>query len=91
MNSKFLSVWPILFSVINLPPIERRLISNIIMAGFFVGCTKPSWDDVLTHVIHQLKNGMIIDGTLWKFQVVILVADLPAKSSICNIMNFNSK
>ena len=91
MNSKSLSVWPFLFSIINLPPIERRLISNIIMAGFFVGSTKPPWDDVLTHVIHQLKSGMMIDGTLWKFQVVILVADLPAKSSICNIMNFNSK
>lgn len=91
MNSKSLSVWPILFSIVNLPPIERRLICNIVMAGFFVGATKPPWNDVLTHIIHQLKSGMIIDGAMWRFEVVILVADLPAKSSICNTMNFNSK
>lgn len=91
INSKNIHVWPIILSVINLEPKFRRESSNLVMMSLFVGSSKPDWAEILPFINAQLHSGLDIDGKHFKCKVVCLVADMPAKSSVCNFQSHNAK
>ena len=87
--SRKVQVWPLLLSMINLPPFERKKMSNVIMFGFYIGKSKPVWCDFLKPFVEVMES-KISDRKL-ACKVVALVADAPAKSSSCYIQNTNAR
>ena len=51
----------------------------------FVGVGKPDWSPVLKRISKELSNGVAMDNSKLRFEVVGLTADMPAKASIMNI------
>lgn len=90
INSKNTHVWPIILSVINLEPKLRRESSNLVLMSLFVGSSKPDWAEILPYINAQLHSGLDIDGKHFRCKVVCLVADMPAKSSVCNFQSHNA-
>lgn len=87
LQSRKVQVWPVILSLINLKPKFRKMVSNLIMISLYVGEYKPSWAEILPYINTQLNSGLDIAGKHYKCKVVCLVADMPAKSSICNLQN----
>lgn len=87
--SRKIQVWPLLMSIVNLPPAERIKMGNVIMVGFYMGRSKPQWDGFLKHLIDRLK--VTVGEKKMECKVVALVADAPAKSSCCYIQNTNAR
>ena len=91
IDSRNLQVWPITLSLINLEPIIRNRAGNLVLMSLYVGPKKPQWSEILPYITANLKSGVEIDGQRYKCKIVCLVADMPAKSSICNIQGHNAK
>ena len=91
IRSRSLHVWPVILSLINLKPVHRRLLQNLILVSLYMGESQPLWSEVLSHVISQVKGGVEYNGRHFKCEVVCLVADMPAKSSVCNIQHPTAK
>lgn len=91
INSRDLHVWPIVLSIINLEPIIRRKSYNLIMVSLYVGPTKPDWSEILPYISAQLTSGFDVNGKHYECKVVCLIADMPAKSHICNFQSHNAK
>ena len=87
--SRKMQVWPLLLSMVNLPPHERNKLCNIIMFGFYIGKSKPPWDIFFNHLVDAMKTK--IGERKLSCKIVALVADAPAKSSCCNIQNTNAR
>lgn len=86
-GSRKIQVWPLLLSVVNLPPKERRKLCNVIMLGYYIGKSKPNWNSYLEVLLSKI-NTQIGDLSV---KVVALVADSPAKAACCFIQNTNAK
>ncbi|XP_065669099.1 uncharacterized protein LOC136088678 [Hydra vulgaris] len=90
--SRKTSVWPLLLSFLNISPSKRRKLHNIVLVGLYIGhFSKPNWSQFLPILTNCISKGVYIDPFHLRCKIVALVADLPAKSSICNIQNFNAK
>jgi len=91
IRSRNLHVWPIILSMINLKPNHRRMLKNLILASLYVGESQPVWSEILPHVVAQIKSGVEFGRLHYACEIVCLVADMPAKSSICNIQHPTAK
>ena len=91
ISSRKIQVWPLLMSVINLPPAERKRLCNIIMVGFYIGQSKPDWNIFLKQLIKQLNEVHFYRGKHLACKIVALVADSPARCSCCFIQNMNAR
>lgn len=90
--SRKLQVWPILLSMVNLPPQERRRLCNIIMIGFYIGYSpKPDWNIFLESLITYINGVYLFRGKPIHCELIALVADSPARCSCCFIQNMNAK
>ena len=94
VNSKNRSLWPLWFSILNLPPILRCKFANIVLANLWFGRGKPNWKIFFDQVKEELDESVSIEynNVMWtlKFDTKFLVADLPAKASILNMQQFNA-
>lgn len=91
IRSRHLHVWPVILSLINLKLSQRRLLQNLVLVSLYIGETQPIWSEVLLHLVTQIQSGVNFKGKHYKCEVVCLVADMPAKSSICNIQHPTAK
>ena len=89
--SRKMQVWPLLLTVVNLPPSQRIKLSNVIMVAFHIGKSKPDWTIFLQHLMDAMKETVQFGGKKLSCKVVALVADAPAKSSCCNVQSTNAK
>lgn len=51
-----IQLWPIVFCTSNLPPHVRGNIQYLILAGMWLGCTKPDINVILKPVLSKLQN-----------------------------------
>lgn len=89
------SMWPIV-SVINDLPIEKRFARrNMILSGIWLSQGSPPMTVFLKAFTQELEhlysNGLDIDGTIYKFRVAAVIADIPGKSKIINATQFNGR
>lgn len=91
------NIWPILLSIVELPYKLRRYFRNIVLGGLWCGCDKPDWNIFLESFIEQMNmiSAKMIKikyenrNIFLKFNIIALIADLPAKASILNCKQFN--
>ena len=94
VNSKNRSLWPLWFSILNLPPILRCKFAYIVLAKLWFGRGKPNWQISFDQVKEELDESVSIEynNIMWtlKFDTKFLVADLPAKALILNMQQLNA-
>ena len=98
-KSSKVSVWPVYYIILNLPPSVRSKAKNIILSGMWVGPTKPPME----HLFHPLTEKMqdltttgikIIspNGVITvRAKIVLGIFDLPAKATVLNCKQYNGK
>ena len=95
MKSSKKSYWPLWFSLPCLPPILRCKYENLVLARLWFGFGKPDWSIFFADIKNQLQGTRKINARneVWtlSFSVSFLVADLPAKSAILNMKQFNGR
>lgn len=97
-KSSTISLWPMSFVILNLPPAIRMNSENIVLAGFWVG-SKPPMKLLFQPIIEDLKyfssNSFKVSTSSGIFDVfinlVMGVFDLPAKAAVLNAKQFNGK
>ncbi len=98
-KSSKLSLWPIYLMVNELPPKMRKKRENMVCAGFWFGESKPFMPSFCSNLHSQLKefeeNGLnvTINDQIKKIKTVLIcgTADLPARSAMLNMVQFNGK
>ena len=98
-KSSSTSMWPVYVTILNLPPSIEMKAENITLDGVWVGPHKPSMKLLLDPIIDDLKylytdglTVMLLNGHAdFKAKLVMAFFDLPAKASILNCKQFNSK
>lgn len=98
-KSPLVSIWPILLSIMNLPPDIATLYNNICVGALWKGRGKPCWDEYMGRFIdyfHMIVTHPIIifvDNVEVSITCVVdkFIADMPAKCSILNMMQFNGR
>lgn len=98
-KSTKVQLWPIFIAVAELPPVLRLSYKNIVLASLWCGFKKPDWNVMLTSLTNEFRNIKstsisVIDNDVEKkfdlvFLPILLVADLPAKASMLNMMQYN--
>lgn len=91
------SIWPIFLTLADLPSDVASLLNNVCLAALWKGSGKPLWDDFMGRFAnlfcHHNKFPLEIEfgGNLIHIHMKIIsfVADMPAKSSVLNFINFN--
>ena len=91
IDSRNLHVWPVIMSLVNLHPRLRRLSCNLVLMSLYVGMTKPEWSQIIPLINAQILSGLEINGKHYTCKVVCLIADMPAKSSICNVQGHSAR
>jgi hypothetical protein len=99
IKSRKFNIWPLMCFLVELPPHERYKFENILLAGLWFGKLKPNVPLFLksfTNEISNLANGCEFDdgrgqviSSVCRIQSV--VPDLPAKSLLFNIKQFNGQ
>ena len=98
LKSSNYSIWPLYFSINELPYEHRMPKHNILLGGLWFGDAKPNMHDFLQPIIKVLQrfeDGIIVE--VWGMTAPILskiiilagTSDLPAKSLILNNREFN--
>ena len=98
-KSSNLSLWPLFFQINELQYNKRINPENMILGGLWLGPKKPtmiSYTEPFIKTLQKLETeGIEIKSNLYTFTCKVIViagsADLPAKSIICNTMQFNGK
>ena len=80
------SIWPVMLALTSLPPALRMNVSNLILAGIWLGPVKPKMEMILDPVLEKLdvygKKGIAIstDGgdKIIKVKLILCVFDLVA-------------
>lgn len=99
-KSSNMSLWPLFFQVNELPYSKRKEPDYMILGGLWFGPQKPSVLSFTEPFLKSLKpletDGVIIqspDGTVSKTCVFVIcgTADLPARSLMCNTVQYNGK
>lgn len=89
-KSKGCHFWPFTFSIINLPPSERRKFANLVFCCFYYGQKKPDFIVFLQNVVNHVQNfKMEFKDKIVCFKVISFLADLPAKAACLNMTQFN--
>lgn len=91
------TIWPILASILELPPSIRNSIKNKLIAGVWYAKQKPNSDILFRNFFEQIeelnKNKILLtfNGTDIEISISIygLIADTPAKSLILNMKGHN--
>ncbi|KAL5503184.1 hypothetical protein EMCRGX_G010092 [Ephydatia muelleri] len=86
------SIWPVVLSITNLPQASRMNVSNLILAGIWLGPVKPTMDIILKPILEKLelynKKGILITGSGWekviKPKLLMCVFDLVARPIACD-------
>ena len=97
-KSSNVSLWPVSFVILNLPPAIRMYSENIILAGFWIGCKPPMkllFDPILKNLSSLATSGLKIAAptttcTVY-IQLVLATFDLPAKAAVLAAKQFNGK
>lgn len=92
-NSSQASLYPILFTCEFLPPEIRFKEKNLVVAGLFYGVHKPDYLKYLEPTVKEFEflgtTGLIENGSIFKFFVTQGSFDLPIKSSLLQITQYN--
>ena len=79
----------------NLPPVLRSAFKNIVLASSWFGFGEPDWEIVIAMLEKELHEGKFISMRQFvvrvKFQLVMMIADLPVKASILRHKQFNGR
>lgn len=89
-QSKRYQIWPIVASILNLHPRQRRKFHNLLVCMLYYGKAKVDMIKYLQMFVKQI-NGMTFEHNdlTVKVRVVTLIADTPAKAACLNITSFN--
>ena len=93
-KSRKSTFWPFWVVLNNLPPRKCLAFQNICLAALWKGSSKPNFSEVdprLREVLLDISSGLYSSALQRHFEVNIqsLLADLPAKSAILNVVQFN--
>lgn len=87
------SLWPILLVCNFLPPTLRFKENNIIVAGLHYGVDKPDFMKYFVPLNDEFdlmsKDGLIVNSKCFRFNITHAVVDLPAKSAIQCLTQYN--
>lgn len=98
-SSKF-SIWPMYFVINELPYEKRILKENMLFGGLWYGSSKPCMSSFLEPFhssLVKIKHGFDIQPYGWTSTITVRgmllggTCDLPAKSIMLNMMQFNGK
>ena len=98
-KSASVSLWPVSFVILNLPPAVRMNSENIVLPGFWIG-SKPPMKYLLGPIVENLNalssSGLEIKTSTTSlcivyFKLVLATFDLPAKAVVLNAKQFNGK
>ena len=98
-SSKF-AIWPLYFTVNELPYVDRISRNNMIVAGLWFGSNKPNMLTYLKPFHSSLRNletrGIRVEnpdkGTFVSRAILLAgTCDLPAKCMVCNSVQFNGR
>ncbi|KAI3388320.1 hypothetical protein SNEBB_004678 [Seison nebaliae] len=87
------TVWPVTYSIINLPTSVRYFPHNMGIIAIYSGNKNPS--DIIikkikTHIENELNSDMTIGGTYYKIKVFCCSFDLPAMAKFMGTPHHNS-
>ena len=93
------AMWPVYYSILNLPASIRTKSKNIILSGLWVGPGKPSFDHLLAPLMEEINHLTTVGVTIElptgdvtvKAKLVLDVFDLPAKAAVLSYIQFNGK
>ena len=99
IKSRKFSIWPLMSFLVELPPVERYKFENILLTGLWFGQLKPNIKLFLANFTNELSslgkacefedgNGKLIPSIC---RIQSVVPDLPAKSLLFNIKQYNGK
>ena len=89
-QSKNYKTWTVLATIVNLSPELRKNFLNILFCCLYYGSVKPDFSFFMRTLVNHLQNVNFRYDSSWiKFKVVTLCADLPAKASCLNMVQFN--
>lgn len=87
------TLWPILLVCNFLPPTMRFKENNIIVAGLYYGVEKPNFLHYFVPLNDEFnlisKDGLIINSRCFRFNITHAVLDLPAKSAVQCVVQYN--
>jgi hypothetical protein len=98
-KSSSVQLWPIQLYLNELPPTLRASWEHMFLAGIWCSSSKPPTTKCLMSILQELqslstvvvkvsvKGGEIV----CRARLLFVVADLPAKASLLNIIQFNGK
>lgn len=55
-KSNVITMWPVILMIANLPPVQRALPKNLILAGLWFGKEKPNMGHFLKHIIQNIQS-----------------------------------
>lgn len=89
-SSKSYKIWPVLGTVLNLPPGKRNWFRNVLFFVLYYGEIQPDFQEFLRLVVDKVNSFSLrhLNFTI-KIKIVTLCADLPAKAKSLNMMSFN--
>lgn len=93
IKSQTASLWPILLICDFLPPKIRFKDENIIVVSLYHAKGKPDINEffrLLAEEFSDLSKGVFINGKIFKFFITHASLDLPAKSTVSQIKQYNS-
>jgi len=97
-KSSTVSLWPVSFAILNLPPTIRINSENIILSGFWVGnkpVMKLLFAPILDNLSHLTSSGLEIRISSVVYNIFVKLAmgvfDLPTKAAVLNAKQFNGK
>jgi len=93
------TMWPVYYSILNLPPSVRTKASNILLGGLWIGPGKPPFEHLLKPLIKELNDLSTVGITITlatgnvtiKAKLVLGIFDLPAKAAILSTTLFNGE
>ncbi|VDI70412.1 Hypothetical predicted protein [Mytilus galloprovincialis] len=96
-KSSKVAIWPLYLAINELPFKERMKTENMLLAGLWFGPSKPSMSTFLKPLNESLNifsEGVICKSPergsfMCKAYLLAITADLPAKSLLCNCVQFN--
>ena len=98
-KSSKISLWPVYFIILNLPPSIQSKSKNIILSGLWVGPAKLPiqhlFKPLTEQIDHLINSGLSINlpngSVTIKAKIVLSIFDLPAKALVLSCKQFNGK
>ncbi|KAH3784411.1 uncharacterized protein LOC127841683 [Dreissena polymorpha] len=94
-NSSSVSLWPVLFTINNLPPNERFLTQNLLIWGLWQGSGKPCFKTYLNPLVEELNilstQGIKLNDVSMKVTLTCITMDLQAKAQVLEMVQHNGE